>query len=600
MITFALLALIACVGISCVPIYLLGRGVFARAREYFVASEHTPSGVIQNSSIAYSLQIATFGQFFAWGAKGEFWPAMIFSAMFGAGLYLIYRLRLPMRAFMSQALERDRSVTVPGFIARQHGNDARVQLIAATLSVCAFAGLIASAAIGAASLVRPILPGSLNTTFPIACGLLGLMLLYTIPAGNSGAMRSAQALLGILYLGLIGSILIVLYMLISSAGQMPPQGMFAVTVLATCCAIVLVHRHQQYINTSPIRSPVSGEANDIRPLGARLFRRFSWIVNVLIAVLAAITLVFALIGLYAQGVTAVITESLSALRAETRTSISGLLALVLLPIFYPIVDTTNWLRITALQIDPPSGRVDTGRIPETFARVLAMYASASALVWLLICMFGTVGVLATNTPSGGDVLQSFIARLASQQNDLPDAASGLLLVSVTAMAVVTSSAMFSAILAIIRYDIVPIAWSNLAPERAQPSNQALARRCAVIAGSSLCVVMLIAWFVLNDNPALSLTNGRFLSLQLACLCAQLAFGPLVLGPLISGNSAAISPAWAIAVIGAGVGVGQGVTIVSLQPEHAAWLWSAIPACLGSGLSLYAVARLWTGKPALEP
>ena len=160
--------------------------------------------------------------------------------------------------------------------------------------------------------------------------------------------------------------------------------------------------------------------------------------------------------------------------------------------------------------------------------------------------------------------------------------------------------MFSAILAIIRYDIVPIAWSNLAPERAQPSNQALARRCAVIAGSSLCVVMLIAWFVLNDNPALSLTNGRFLSLQLACLCAQLAFGPLVLGPLISGNSAAISPAWAIAVIGAGVGVGQGVTIVSLQPEHAAWLWSAIPACLGSGLSLYAVARFWTGKPALEP
>ena len=600
MITFALLALIACVGISCVPIYLLGRGVFARAREYFVASEHTPSGVIQNSSIAYSLQIATFGQFFGWGAKGEFWPAMIFSAMFGAGLYLIYRLRLPMRAFMSQALERDRSVTVPGFIARQHGNDARVQLIAAILSVCAFAGLIASAAIGAASLVRPILPGSLNTTFPIACGLLGLMLLYTIPAGNSGTMRSAQALLGILYLGLIGSILIVLYMLISSAGQMPPQGMFAVTVLATCCAIVLVHRHTRYIDTSPIRSPVFREATDIRPLGARLFRRFSWIVNVLIAVLAAITLVFALIGLYAQGVTAVITESLSALRAETRTSISGLLALVLLPIFYPIVDTTNWLRITALQIDPPSGRVDTGRIPETFARVLAMYASASALVWLLICMFGTVAVLATNTPSGGDVLRSFIARLASQQNDLADAASGLLLVSVTAMAVVTSSAMFSAILAIIRYDIVPIAWSNLAPERAQPSNQALARRRAVIAGSSLCVVMLIAWFVLNDNPALSLTNGRFLSLQLACLCAQLAFGPLVLGPLISGNSAAISPAWAIAVIGAGIGVGQGVTIVSLQPEHAAWLWSAIPACLGSGLSLYAVARFWTGKPALEP
>jgi hypothetical protein len=182
----------------------------------------------------------------------------------------------------------------------------------------------------------------------------------------------------------------------------------------------------------------------------------------------------------------------------------------------------------------------------------------------------------------------------SQRNDLADAASGLLLVSVLAMAVVTSSAMFSAILATIRYDIIPTVWSNLAPERVQPSNQALARRRAVIAGSSLCVVMLIAWFVLDDNP--SCTNGRF---QLACLCAQLAFGPLVLGPLINGNSAAISPAWAIAVIGSGVAVGQGVIIVSLQPEHTAWLWSAIPACLGSGLSLYAVARLWTSKTAPE-
>src|ERR1700712_2398316 len=215
------------------------------------------------------------------------------------------------------------------------------------------------------------------------------MLLYTIPAGNSGAMRSAQAQLGILYFGLIGSILIVLYMLISSARQMPPQGTFAVTVVAACCAIVLIYRRSRYIDTSPIGSPVSGETTGIEPsLGARLFRRFSRIVNELIAVLAAITLVIAVIGLYAQGVTALISESVSALRAETQTSISGLLALVLLPIFYPVVDTTNWLRITALEIDPHPGRVDAGPTPETFAQVLAMYGVASALLWLLISMFG--------------------------------------------------------------------------------------------------------------------------------------------------------------------------------------------------------------------
>jgi Na+/H+-dicarboxylate symporter len=115
MIIFALVALVA--GVPLIPIYLLGRGVYARAQEYFVASEDTPPGVVQNSSIAYSLQIATVGQFFNWGANGEFWPAIVFSAMFGAGLYLMYRLRAPMLTFISQALDRDRSVTVPGFIA---------------------------------------------------------------------------------------------------------------------------------------------------------------------------------------------------------------------------------------------------------------------------------------------------------------------------------------------------------------------------------------------------------------------------------------------------------------------------------------------------
>ena len=62
--------------------------------------------------------------------------------------------------------------------------------------------------------------------------------------------------------------------------------------------------------------------------------------------------------------------------------------------------------------------------------------------------------------------------------------------------------------------------------------------------------------------------------------------------MIGGKSAAVSPAWAIAVLGAAIAAGQGVIIVSLQPEHKAWLWSAIPSCLGSGLSLYVVALLW--------
>jgi hypothetical protein len=584
MTAFAILGLIAFFGISLIPIYILRRREYARAREYFVASEPTPGGVVQNSSIAYSLQIAAFAQFFSWGARGDFWLAIVCAATFGAGLYLVYRLRRPILGFLSQALDRDRSVTVPGFIARHHGNDPRVRLFAAALSVLAFAGLITGAAIGVASLVNQVVPGGLNLTSAIASGLLGLTMLYTIPAGNSGAMRSAQAQLGILYLGLIGSILVVLYMLISSAVRMPPRGTFAVAVLAVCCAIVLIYRRSRYIDTSPIGRPVSGEAVDTEPRGARLFRRFSRVANELIALVVAITLGVAVIDLYAQGFENVITESVAALRAVTPASISVLMALVLLTIFYPIVDTTNWLRIAALP-------TDGGQTPEAFAGVLGMYAGASALLWLLICMFGTIAVLAAGMPDGADILQSFIGWLASQQNGVADAASGLLLVSLIALAVVTMSAMFSATLATIRYDLIPA----VSPSLAQPSDQALARRRAVTAGGGVCVAVLIILSLLNDYLEPSFAGARFVNLQLACLCAQLAFVPLVVGPMILGTAGATSPVWAIAVLGAGVVAGQGLVIFSLQPEYKTWLWAAIPACLGVGWLLYAVALLRTRK-----
>ena len=584
MMTFAILGLIAFLGISLIPIYILRRREYARAREYFVASEPTPGGVVQNSSIAYSFQIAAFAQFFCWGARGDFWTAIVCSATFGAGLYLIYRLRRPMLGFLSQALDRDRSITVPGFIARHHGNDPRVQLFAAALSVLAFAGLITGAALGVASLVNQVVPGGLNFTSAIACGLLGLTMLYTIPAGNSGAMRSMQAQLGILYLGLFGSILVVLYMLISSAVRMPPRGTFAVAVLAACCAIVLIYRRSRYIDTSPIGRPVSGEGVDIEPRGARLFRRFSRVANELIALVVAITLGVAVIDLYAQGFANVITESVAALRAVTPTSISVLMALVLLAIFYPIVDTTNWVRIAALP-------TDGGQTPEAFAGALGMYAGASALLWLMICMFGTIAVLTAGMPDGADILRSFMGWLASQQNGVADAASGLLLVSLIAMAVVTMSAMFSATLATIRYDLIPA----VSPSLVQPSDQALARRRAVTAGGGVCVAMLIILSLLNDYLDPNFAGARFVNLQLACFCAQLAFAPLVVGPMILGNTGVISPAWAIAVLGAGVAAGQGLVIVSLQPEYKTWLWAAIPACLGVGWSLYAVALLRTNR-----
>lgn len=158
---------------------------------------------------------------------------------------------------------------------------------------------------------------------------------------------------------------------------------------------------------------------------------------------------------------------------KTRLSNTGMLGLILLATFYPIVETTNWLRIAALEARAYSDDIYGVRPRKVLARVLGMYAGASALLWLFICVFGTIAVLATGTSAEGDLVQAFLVNLASQQNEVADLALWLLVVSLIAMAVSTMSAMFSSSLATIRYDILP---ATLGPEFAQPPNEAFASR----------------------------------------------------------------------------------------------------------------------------
>jgi hypothetical protein len=83
--SLVLLPLIIALGICLVPIWLLPRRNFQRAQDYFIASQPTPPDVMRNSAIAYPLRIASFGPFFAWGASGDLWPAIIRAVCCGLG-----------------------------------------------------------------------------------------------------------------------------------------------------------------------------------------------------------------------------------------------------------------------------------------------------------------------------------------------------------------------------------------------------------------------------------------------------------------------------------------------------------------------------------
>ncbi len=594
------LLLIISLGLGLVPVYLLRRKAAARAQDFFVSSEPTPPGVIQNSSIAYSLQMATFGPLFAWGASGDLWPAIISSVSFGLGVYLIYILRRPLLAFLASALARDQSITVHAFIAQQHGNDVRVRLLASGLTIFALSAFTVGEASAVAALLKPMLWDNQFATNAFIYGMLLVVALYAIFAGNSGVMASAQLQLGIIYLGLFGSTFLLLYILISALPPMPPSGTFAVVFAAICCIVMIYYRGSRYIDTSPIMSSGNPDNNGFgrETLGGRLFTRLEKILNASISVFAVGVIVFAIMELYAQGLTTIIRDSTAALQTGTRMSIMGLLTVLLLPLFYPIVDITNWQRIAAFARDrDPNGTEPSWR-RAAFRKIFRIYAIETPLVSLFMCMFGAIAVVSTATPGGSNVMAAFIEQLTAQENPVATVALSLLLVSVFAIALSTMSSLFSAGLCAIRYDILPSLWPEPAPGHAQVADQAITKRRAVMAGGGLYFVMVAALYFDNTYLQTSFMGSKFLALLFAFYCAQLSFVPLILGPIIGRTHSGfgtLSGRWALVILGLSAAIGVCVVTVYVTTGNESWLWAAIPACLGSGIVLYALARMWPGS-----
>ncbi len=591
------LAPVVSLGICLMPVFLLRGRAYARAQDYFVSSGHTPPGVIQNSSIAYALRIAAFGPLFAWGASGDFLPAIISAVCLGLGLYLIYVLRRPMLAFLGDALSRDRSITINEFIAQRHGGDPRVRLLAACLTVFALIGLIVCETIGVATILNPILSDSAWLTYLSLCGVLIVMVLCTIPAGNSGVMYSAQLQLGMLYLGLFGSTAFLLYLQISALKSMPPHATLGIVFAAAFCALIPVYRHARYVDSNVIVGNTAGAGN---PPGAGVLRTFQRILSVVITVFAVLVLVIALMEGSAEGFSAMARDSAAALLAGTRVPGIGLMALVLFPLFYQVVDMANWQRIAAFEKDRDPSCDEPSQWSTAFRKFFRMYAAESPLGWLFMCAFGAIVVASAATPDGADVMQAFIRQLISQQNAIAETGLSLFLIGVLAMALSTMSSLFSASLCAFRFDILPVLCPEPASSEARALEEAKVRRRTMAVSGGLCLAIVVASYLIGEGLGITFTSSRFLALVFAFGCAQLSFVPLVLGPLVGRTGegfGTVGPKWALGILGLGAATGVGAVVIYLVTGYEPWLWAAVPACLGTGVLLYAIARLQPARAA---
>jgi hypothetical protein len=475
-----------------------------------------------------------------------------------------------------------------------------VRLLASGLTTFALAGLIVCEMIGLATILKPLLSDHAGLCGLSVAGALALMVLYTTLSGNSGVMYVAQMQLGVLYLGLFGAATFLLYLQVSELRPMPPHATLAIVFAAVFCAVIPIYRRSRYVDNNLITRLESDVDAARDPSGAKPLRGFQRILNLCITVFAVLVVVIALMQFSSQGLTAILRDSTMALLAGTRVPGLGLIALALLPAFHPIVDMTNWQRIAAFEKDRDASLDESSQWSTAFKRFCLTYAAESPLAWLFMCAFGAIVVVSMTAPGGTDVMQAFLAQVISQQNSVAEIALSLLLVSVLAMALSTMISLFSASLCTLRYDVLPNVWPEPAPGEARASDEAKATRRTVAAGAALCLAILAAFYFFAEYLQITFTGGKFLALVFAFSCAQLSFVPLVLGPLIGRTgerSGAVSPPWALGILGLGTVVGVGAVAMYLASGHEPWLWAAIPACLATGASLFGVARLQTAAAA---
>ena len=591
-----------CLGLCLIPAWLSRGAIYARVQDYFIASEHTPPAVIHNSSVACSLWLAALGPFFGWGATGNFWASLVAAVCFPLGLSLMFCVRAPMLAFIEDALIHDRSVTIHKFIAQRHGNDSRLRLLAAAVTVVGSAALAIGSAFALARSLADRLDGAVPTSIFALC-MLVLAGAYALIVGNTGVLRSTQLQLGMIYFGLIGAAALLLYELISDLTQLPPYSIFGIVFVAAFCSVLLGYRRSRYVDTSPIRKTFDAAdpvAAGREPLSARLLVRFEKILNVCISILAVFAIVVALMGLSAIGWSSVARDFLAVMGRGADISGLALVAVCLLLLFYPLVDATNWQRIAALEKDAAERGSPARARSKGLMRLFRRQGVECGLAFAFTAALGSLAVATMGPSSLTSGLDDVFQQLAAGQNMIEVIAGAFLLIGLLAIVLSAMSALLSSSLCALRYDVVPLLIAGPPPTGSAVNNDTSLRWCSVVLGGG---IYLIVFLIAVAAEALQVRSTNTAALLFAVAGTQLSYVPLVLGPIIDATSRGfgrVSRGWAMATICVGFLVTASAVALSLATADQWWLWAGIPANLGLSVLLFALAQLRSKRGTAPP
>jgi hypothetical protein len=299
--------------------------------------------------------------------------------------------------------------------------------------------------------------------------------------------------------------------------------------------------------------------------------------------------------MYIEGLPLIVGDSATALLDTSSTSGMTLLSLVLLALFHPIVDIVNWQRIAVFAKDPDWSPRD-GERGAAFKSFCATYAIEVPLIALFVGLFGAIAGLTLETTDRANVVQTFVAGLIEQDNLVATMVALLFLFGLLAMTTATISALFAAGLCAFHYDIMPVVWPASSTPLERAGGDAQTERRTWIVAAAIGLVVCAAFYLADAWFEITFASGRFLALVLGCSSLQLALVPLVCGALIAKSTRLAGPGWALAIMGVGAATAIGTTAAYLSTGYDLWQWATVPACLGSGAVIFAIASSRKDRP----
>jgi len=547
--------------------YLSRQSRFATAIEFLVAAKRTPYEVFKDSSIAYQLQMATFGPFFVWGAKGDYLPAIINCIFVLIGLLLIVWLRKPLLDFHKKMLPEGGSISVHEFITKSHGDSSGVKTIASSLTIIALLGIAMSEMFGAAAILKPIFSINVDLTYITVIFMAFLMFIYISIGGNPGAMYIDQIQLAIAYCAMFGVLAVMLVSVVIAGKPLAVEVIQASILCLFACVVVFWFRRLQFVHMS-IPSINSPEDSSVRRIAAG-FHRLQICLNIIVVLAAVVVLAFTAFILLSAGMPRIDLALTEMYSKSSSISNIGLFSLALLPLLYQICDISNWQRIGALRADQ-GGLTDKDYCQASFG-----YAWETSAIWLLMLVFGAFA-LAYSGFSTEEPLAGFIEKLASNRSIGHALVLALFVAGVFAIALSTMLAALSATLLAFRFDILP---SFMVKSHQQLRDTIKSEVESSMAGTTftfgiLAYAVLVGSFYIMDQY-FQFGRENYLALLLAFYSCQLAFFPLIIGGILGSSDKQYylnaGPAGAATVLCLGALSSVGITSIGLCSTNPDWI-----------------------------